>query len=208
MLGGGYSAEGVVVYCPADEAGFFDFERRCAMTEKSLIMDEAAIHRAMARITHEIIERNRGAENICLLGVKRRGVPLSEMLADNIEKFEGVRVPLGSLDITLHRDDISEEERRCAEVQCEIPGDITSKTVIIVDDVMYTGRTARAAIEAVFSHARPKELQFAVLIDRGHRELPIRADYVGKNVPTAKTELISVKIMQYDGENGVYICDL
>lgn len=178
------------------------------MTEKSLIMDEAAIGRAMARITHEIIEHNRGAENLCLLGVKRRGVPLSEMLADNIEKFEGVRVPVGSLDITLHRDDISEEERRSAEAQCEIPGDITSKTVIIVDDVMYTGRTARAAIEAVFSHARPKELQLAVLIDRGHRELPIRPDYVGKNVPTAKSELISVKLMQYDGENGVYICDL
>ena len=178
------------------------------MTEKSLIMDEAAIGRAMARITHEIIEHNRGAENLCLLGVKRRGVPLSEMLADNIEKFEGVRVPVGSLDITLHRDDISEEERRLAEAQCEIPCDITSKTVIIVDDVMYTGRTARAAIEAVFSHARPKELQLAVLIDRGHRELPIRPDYVGKNVPTAKSELISVKLMQYDGENGVYICNL
>lgn len=171
-------------------------------------MDEAAIGRAMARITHEIIERNRGAEGICLLGVKRRGVPLAEMLAENILRFEGVSVPLGSLDITLHRDDISEEERRLAEAACDIPCDITSKTVIIVDDVLYTGRTARAAIEAVFSHARPKELQLAVLIDRGHRELPIRPDYVGKNVPTAKSELISVKLERIDGESGVYICDI
>ena len=171
-------------------------------------MDEAAVSRAMARITHEIIERNRGAENICLLGVKRRGAPLAKMLADNIMRFEGVSVPLGSLDVTLHRDDISEEERRLAEAECDIPCDITSKTVIIVDDVLYTGRTARAAIEAVFSHARPRELQLAVLIDRGHRELPIRPDYVGKNVPTAKSELISVRLESFDGECGVYICDI
>lgn len=170
-------------------------------------MDEAAISRAMARITHEIIERNRGAENICLLGVKRRGAPLAKMLADNIMRFEGVSVPLGTLDVTLHRDDISEEERRLAAAECHIPCDITSKTVIIVDDVLYTGRTARAAIEAVFSHARPRELQLAVLIDRGHRELPIRPDYVGKNVPTAKSELISVRLESFDGECGVYICD-
>ena len=170
-------------------------------------MDEAAIGRAVARITHEIIERNRGVENICLLGVKRRGIPLAKMLADNIKKFEGVDVPLGYLDITHHRDDISESERKSVEAECHIPCDITSKTVIIVDDVIYTGRTARAAIEAVFSYARPNELQLAALIDRGHRELPIRPDYVGKNVPTSKSELVSVKLLAVDGESGVYICE-
>ena len=178
-----------------------------AMTEKSKIMDDAAIVRAMARITHEIIERNRGVENICLLGVKRRGIPLARMLADNIKKFEGADVPLGYLDITHHRDDISETERKSVAAECHIPCDITSKTVIIVDDVIYTGRTARAAIEAVFSHARPKELQLAVLIDRGHRELPIRPDYIGKNVPTSKSELVSVRLPLVDGEAGVYICE-
>lgn len=176
------------------------------MKRKTMIMDEAALRRAVARITHEIIERNQGAEEICLLGVERRGIHLANMLAENIRKFEGVVVPLGRLDITLHRDDMTEEDKQNAESRGHhIPCDIREKTVIIVDDVLYTGRTARAALEAVFSHARPRSVQLAVLIDRGHRELPIRPDYVGKNLPTSKNELVAVTVRQIDGENGVYI---
>ena len=177
------------------------------MKRKAMIMDEAALRRAMARITHEIIERNRGAEELCLLGVKRRGVPLAAMLAENIRRFEGVDVPLGYIDITLHRDDLSDTDKRNAADECHIPCDIRQKTVILVDDVLYTGRTARAALEAVFANARPRAVQLAVLIDRGHRELPIRPDYVGKNVPTSKSERIAVAVPELDGEIGVYICD-
>lgn len=168
-------------------------------------MDETAIARALARITHELIERNKGVSNVCLLGVKTRGVPLAQKLFDNIKKFEGVEVPLGYLDITLHRDDLSETQKTVSKGDCKFPCDIRDKTVIIVDDVMFTGRTARAAIEATFSYARPKELQLAVLIDRGHRELPIRPDYVGKNVPTSKTESVAVCLSETDGETAVYI---
>ena len=178
------------------------------MKRKALIMDETAVRRAMARITHEVIERNKGAESVCLLGVKRRGIPLARMLAENIQKFEGVTVPCGHLDITLHRDDLSDTAKSAAAGECHIPCDIREKTVIIVDDVMYTGRTARAALEAVFAAARPREVQLAVLVDRGHRELPIRPDYVGKNLPTSKNELVDVLIDEIDGENGVYICDI
>ena len=177
------------------------------MKEKARVMDENALHRAMARITHEIIERNKGTEHICLLGIKSRGIPLAKMLAENILRFEGVEVPLGYLDITLHRDDLSEQEKQNAAGECHIPCDVRERTVIIVDDVLYTGRTARAALEAVFAHARPRAVELAVLIDRGHRELPIRPDYVGKNVPTAKSESISVRVAGTDGEDGVYICE-
>ena len=176
------------------------------MKRKAMIMDEPAVCRAMARITHEIIERNKGVEEICLLGVRRRGVPLAEMLAKNIARFEGVDVPLGYLDITLHRDDISEQDKQGKADECFIPCDIREKTVIIIDDVLYTGRTARAALEAVFKNARPRAVQLAVLVDRGHRELPIRPDYVGKNVPTSKNEKIYVAVGEIDGEVGVYIC--
>lgn len=172
---------------------------------KNQIMDESAIKRSLARMTHEILERNNGSANLCLLGVKRRGVPLAAILAENIKKFEGAEVPLGYLDIAKHRDDLTKEEKESITAECEIPCDIREKTVIIVDDVMFTGRTARAAMEAVFAHERPHAVQLAVLIDRGHRELPIRPDYIGKNVPTAKTEKISVTMQEIDGECGVYI---
>lgn len=177
------------------------------MNRKAMIMDEAALLRAMARITHEIIERNRGAEEVCLLGVHTRGVPLSKMLAENIRRFEGVDVPVGEIDITLHRDDLSDSDKQGILPKCRIPCDLREKTVILVDDVLYTGRTARAALEAVFSAGRPKAVQLAVLVDRGHRELPIRPDYVGKNVPTSKSEMVEVSVRETDGENGVYICD-
>ncbi len=171
-----------------------------------MIMDEAAIGRAMARITHEIIERNRGAEELCLLGVHTRGVPLAKMLAENIRRFEGTVVPVGEIDITLHRDDLSASDKQGVDPRCVIPCDMREKTVILVDDVLFTGRTARAALEAVFAEGRPRAVQLAVLVDRGHRELPIRPDYVGKNVPTARSESIEVSVLQIDGQNGVYIC--
>lgn len=175
------------------------------MAKKTLIMDETAIKRAMARITHELIERNKGVNGVCLLGVKTRGVPLAKILFENIKKFENIEVPVGYIDITLHRDDISEKDKKDIKTDCHFPCDIRDKTVIIVDDVLYTGRTARAAIEATFSYARPKELQLAVLIDRGHRELPIRPDYVGKNLPTSKSEIVDVCLGVIDGETAVYI---
>ncbi len=187
---------------------YYLFEGDVHMTRKNKIMDDAAIARSMARITHEILERNNGTADLCLLGVRRRGVPLAAMLAENIRKFEGVDVPLGYLDIAKHRDDLSKEEKENLSSECHIPCDIRDKTVIIVDDVMFTGRTARAAMEAVFAHERPHAVQLAVLIDRGHRELPIRPDYIGKNVPTAKNEKIKVEMQEIDGDVGVYICDL
>lgn len=178
------------------------------MKQKAQIMDATAIARAMARITHEIIERNQGVGGICLLGIRRRGIPLAAMLAANIKRFEGVDIPLGYLDITKHRDDITKQEKQDTVAECHFPCDIRDKTVIIVDDVLYTGRTARAALETVFAFDRPQAVQLAVLVDRGHRELPIRPDYVGKNVPTSRSETVAVRLEEIDGKNGVYICDL
>ena len=192
-----------------EEARFFCTHKGdTEMKQKAQIMDATAIARAMARITHEIIERNQGVGNICLLGVRRRGIPLAAMLAQNVKRFEGVDIPLGYLDITKHRDDLTAEEKSEKPAACHFPCDIRDKTVIIVDDVLYTGRTARAALEAVFAYARPQAVQLAVLVDRGHRELPIRPDYVGKNVPTSHSETIAVRVEEIDGENAVYICDL
>ena len=173
--------------------------------KKAIIMDEAGINRAVMRITHEIIERNKGVKDVVLLGVKTRGIPLSKRIQENIAKFEGVLVPCGELDITLHRDDISADDKKNAKDLCKFPCDVTGKTVIIVDDVMHTGRTIRAGIEAIFAKGRPQALQLVTLIDRGHRELPIRPDYVGKNVPTSNNEFVSVLLKERDGENGVYI---
>lgn len=164
-------------------------------------MDEAAIRRSMARITHEIIEKNRGVSDICLLGIKRRGIPLAAMLAENLKRFEGVEVPMGHIDITRYRDDLTEDMP--VTESSEFPCTIEDKNVIIVDDVIYTGRTARAAIEAVFNYGRPKSIQLAVLVDRGHRELPIRPDFVGKNIPTSHEELVSVMLEGVDEETGV-----
>jgi len=173
------------------------------MKLKSVIMDEAAVRRSMTRITHEIIEKNSGSSNLVLLGIHRRGMPLAEMLRENIRRFEGRDIPAGSIDISLYRDDLTELSDTPSEGASSIPCDITGKTVIIVDDVIYTGRTARAAIEAVFHYGRPRSIQLAVLIDRGHRELPIRPDYVGKNIPTSHSEVVSVMVDEYDGETGV-----
>lgn len=170
------------------------------MELRSVVMDEAAVHRSMARITHEIIERNKGLDDLVLLGIRRRGEPLAKMLAANMKRFEGVEVPVGYVDISRYRDDqkeIPQGEKDAVSMA------VTGKKIILVDDVIYTGRTARAAIEAVFDQGRPREIQLAALIDRGHRELPIRPDYVGKNLPTARSEVVSVHVDEIDGATGV-----
>jgi pyrimidine operon attenuation protein/uracil phosphoribosyltransferase len=170
----------------------------CMERFKATLMDEAAITRALKRISHEILEKNNGCDNICIVGVKRRGVPLAQIIADNIYNIEGVKPPCAVLDITFYRDDLSNASPDPVFRPCDIPFSVSGKNVILVDDVLYTGRTARAAMEAIMSFGRAASIQFAVLVDRGHRELPIRGDYVGKNVPTAKSEFISVKIPPYD----------
>lgn len=167
---------------------------------KATILDEAAIGRALKRISHEILEKNNGCENICLIGIKRRGIPIAEKIAENIYAIENKKVEVGNIDITYYRDDLEKQTEEPVIHESQIPFDISGKTVILVDDVLYTGRTARAAMEALMKHGRPAMVQLAVLIDRGHRELPIRGDYVGKNVPTSKSEHIEVKIPPYDEE--------
>ena len=178
------------------------------MILKSSIMDEAAVRRSLTRITHEIIEKNNGTNDLCLLGIRRRGVSLANVLAENLQRFEGVQVPVGSIDISLYRDDLSELGDLPETGSTEIPFEITGKRLIIVDDVIYTGRTARAAIDAIFHYGRPKQIQLAVLIDRGHRELPIRPDYVGKNIPTSHTEVVCVLVDEFDGRTGVDLMQL
>lgn len=178
-------------------------ERRVKMELKAHLMDEDQLDRSMARIAHEIIEKNNGVEDIVLVGIKRRGIPLSKMLANNIEKFEGKQVQVGQVDISLYRDDLTKVADEPKTSGCSIPCSVTDKIVILVDDVLFTGRTARAAIEAIFAEGRPRAIQLAVLIDRGHRELPIRPDYVGKNIPTSHNELVAVCLEEFDGKTGV-----
>lgn len=168
-------------------------------------MDEKAIERALVRISHEIVEKNKGTEDLVLVGIKRRGVPLAERIRKNILQFEDIDVPVTSVDITFYRDDLEKDYENPLIKNAEIGIPIKGKKIILVDDVLYTGRTVRAALDAVTSNGRPQSIQLAVLIDRGHRELPIRADYVGKNVPTSKEELIKVMLMEIDGRNAVDI---
>lgn len=174
-------------------------------TEKAVLMDDEAIRRSLVRISHEIVEKNKGVENIILVGIRTRGVPIAERLADAIEKIEGNRPPVGVLDITLYRDDLSTLSYQPVVRTTELPVDISGKIVVLVDDVLYTGRTIRAALDAVIDMGRPTTIQLAVLIDRGHRELPIRADFVGKNVPTSSHEVVSVQLDTIDGEEKVVI---
>ncbi len=170
---------------------------------KSVLMDAAATTRALKRISHEILEKNNGCKDMCIIGIKRRGVPLAQIIADNIYNIEGVRVPCGELDITFYRDDLTNVSPDPVIKSADIPFDITGKTVILVDDVLYTGRTVRAGLDALTHKGRAGAVQLAVLIDRGHRELPIRGDYVGKNVPTSKNEMIAVEIPPFDSEMSV-----
>ena len=178
------------------------------MRTKAQLMDEAAMNRALMRISHEILEKNKGADNLVLTGILRRGEPIARRIRDNIRRIEGVELPCGSIDIGYYRDDLSTLAEMPQVRKTELPFPVTGRDLILIDDVLYTGRTVRAAIEALFSWGRPRSIQLAVLIDRGHRELPIRADFVGKNIPTSRTELVEVRLPEYDGETGVYLMDL
>ncbi|MBU3214211.1 bifunctional pyr operon transcriptional regulator/uracil phosphoribosyltransferase PyrR [Clostridium estertheticum] len=178
------------------------------MEFKSVLLDEKAINRTLTRVAHEITEKNKGTENIILVGIKRRGVPIAQRIAFLIEEFEGVKVPVSSVDITLYRDDLTTLDDQPVLNNVNLGIDVRGKKVILVDDVLYTGRTARAAIDAIIDNGRPQMIQLAVLVDRGHRELPIRADYVGKNIPTSSKEMISVELLETDENDSVSIYEL
>lgn len=170
------------------------------MKLKKVLLDETALNRALLRISHEIVEKNDGVDDVVLVGIHTRGVPMATRIRDNIEKIENKRVDMGMMDITLYRDDLSEISELADVKSTDISFDINGKNVVLCDDVLFTGRTARAAIDALIRFGRPKTIQLAVLIDRGHRELPIRADYVGKNIPTSLLETIAVRFEETDGE--------
>ncbi|MCJ7515725.1 MAG: bifunctional pyr operon transcriptional regulator/uracil phosphoribosyltransferase PyrR [Dehalococcoidia bacterium] len=174
------------------------------MSERTLMSAED-MQRALVRIAHEIVERNRGAKDLVLVGMQTRGVPLAGRLAATIQELEGINVPVGSLDISLYRDDLSSLSLKPTVHRTDVPVDVTDKQIILVDDVFYTGRSIRAAMDALIDLGRPQSIQLAVLVDRGHRELPIRADYVGKNIPTSKSEEIKVEIKEVDGEDRVIV---
>ena len=172
---------------------------------KANIMDEQAMRRALRRVAHEIIENNRGVEGLTLVGIQRRGVTLARMLAELIEQVEGVRPPMGVLDITFYRDDLSFLQEHPVVNATDLPFQVQDAKIVMVDDVLYSGRTARAAMDAICDMGRPALIHLAVMIDRGHRELPIRADYVGKNLPTSKNELVGVHVPEYDGDMSVVL---
>ncbi len=171
---------------------------------RSRVLSADGMRRSLRRISHEILERNASTlENLALVGVLTRGVPLARRISDNLSQFEDLDVPVGSLDITMHRDDLGGEEPEVGE--SDVPFDVTGRTVVLVDDVLYTGRTARAAMDALLELGRPAAIRLAILVDRGHRELPIRADHVGKNVPTSRGERVLVELEETDGEDGVIV---
>lgn len=178
------------------------------MREKAQIMDEQAMQRALMRIAHEIIEHNKGVGNVALIGIQRRGVPLAKQLRECIRKIEGIELPLGVVDITYYRDDLSLLSEHPQVKATDVPFAVTGKNIVMVDDVLFTGRTARAAMDAIMDMGRADTIQLVALIDRGHRELPIRADYVGKNVPTSRSELVSVMVEEFDGANRVALVDM
>ena len=177
------------------------------MNLKASLLDEKAIKRSLIRISHEIIERNKGAKDIILVGIKSRGYPLAERISNEIFKIEGIKVPVGSVDITAYRDDIENSSENIEVKSINLDVSFEGRTIILVDDVLYTCRTVRAAIDAIMDEGRPKAIQLAVLIDRGHKALPIRADYVGKNIPTSRNEKIAVHIVEIDKEDSVKIYD-
>lgn len=178
------------------------------MKKKTVLLDKASINRALTRIAHEIVERNKGGDNLVLVGIKTRGVPIAKRLQVKIKQIEEISVPIGELDITLYRDDLQEQLTSPELHSINLEEDITNKTVILIDDVLYTGRTVRAAMDAVMDVGRPAQIQLAVLVDRGHRELPIRADYVGKNIPTSDKEVIVAKIHEDDAIDEVSIFEV
>lgn len=176
--------------------------------EEKIVLDAQAIDRALTRISHEIIEKNSDAGEICLIGIQRRGVPLANQIGECIKKFSDIKVHIGELDITKHRDDLDDNTAICSINETVIEFPIHDKIVVLVDDVIYTGRTVRAAMDALITLGRPSCIQLAVLIDRGHRELPIRGDYVGKNIPTSRSERITVNLPEIDGKKHVSIIKL
>ncbi|NNU89343.1 bifunctional pyr operon transcriptional regulator/uracil phosphoribosyltransferase PyrR [Anoxybacillus sp. CHMUD] len=175
--------------------------------QKAIVLDEQAIRRALTRIAHEIIERNKGIDDCVLIGIKTRGIYLAKRLAERIEQIEGTSIPVGELDITLYRDDLTvkTDDREPLVKGTDVPFSVTNRKVVLVDDVLFTGRTVRAAMDAVMDLGRPAQIQLAVLVDRGHRELPIRADFVGKNIPTSSTERIVVELKEVDDIDQVSI---
>lgn len=175
------------------------------MEFKARILDEAAMLRSITRLAHEIIEHNKGVDDVVLIGIHSRGVPIAEMISEKILQIEGKQVQVGSIDITMYRDDLSEIGDRPIVKESKVTFDINGKNVVLVDDVIFTGRTVRSALDAVMDLGRPNTIQLAVLVDRGHRELPIRADYIGKNVPTSKKEIVKVRIKGIDNINEVAI---
>lgn len=178
-----------------------------AMTEKAEIMDQDQMRRSLIRIAHEIVEKNKGLDDVVLIGVQRRGVPMAERMQKYLSEIENREVPVGELDITLYRDDLTLKADQPIVGRTHIPFDVSGKKVILVDDVLYTGRTVRAALDALIDMGRPQNIQVVVMIDRGHRELPIRADYVGKNVPTSSKEVVHVKLVEVDGVDQVVIAE-
>ena len=176
--------------------------------EKAQILDAAEMNRAIARIAHEVLERNHGTDGLVVIGIQRRGVSLARDVRDAIARIEGTEVPLGTLDITFYRDDLSTLGPAPSVGSTELPFDINDKTIVLVDDVLYTGRTVRAAMNELMDYGRARAIQLAVLVDRGHRELPIRADYVGKNVPTSSREVIKVMVEEFDEVRKVVLGDL
>lgn len=174
---------------------------------KAVVMDDKAMRRALTRIAHEIVEHNEGAEHMGLVGVMRRGVPLADILACEIEEIEGTKPPVGRLDISFYRDDVMRQISPVLHAT-DIPFEVEGTNIILVDDVLYTGRTVRSALDALMDFGRPRTVQLAVMVDRGHRELPIRADYVGKNVPSSHEESVRVKMREFDGYNAVEIWDV
>ncbi|WP_299430242.1 bifunctional pyr operon transcriptional regulator/uracil phosphoribosyltransferase PyrR [uncultured Meiothermus sp.] len=178
------------------------------MKFKSRLLGDDEVRRALTRIAHEVVEKNKGTEGLCFVGIHTRGISLAKRLVDLVEKFEGKQAPMGILDITLYRDDLSEIGLQPRVRETRIPFDLNGKAVVLVDDVLYTGRTARAALDALIDLGRPSRIYLAVLVDRGHRELPIRADFVGKNLPTSKSEVVKVKTLEDDGEDAVELWEL
>ena len=177
------------------------------MKENAKVLDQEGISRAIMRIAHEIIEKNKGSSGVCIVGIRNRGVHIALRLAECIKKIEGKEIASGALDITLYRDDLALASGQPLVRKKEIDFDINNKNLVLVDDVLYTGRTIRAALDALIDFGRPKSIQLAVLIDRGHRELPIRADFVGKNIPTSKRESVEVHLQESDGNDEVLIAE-
>lgn len=179
------------------------------MSEKAVILDEQAMKRSITRMAHEMIERNKGIDDCVLVGIKTRGIFLAERLAERIQQISGKAIAVGEIDITLYRDDLTQVTKNKEPLVkgSRIETDITDKKVILVDDVLFTGRTVRAALDALVDIGRPSQMQLAVLVDRGHRELPIRADYVGKNIPTSDSEKVVVSMQEADGKDQVSLCE-